>query len=449
MRYFFGVSLGILILLSIFAWMIQPKPVNDGKLSLVWVSDDNPARHKQIDIFNQLYPRYKLHLDPTNADMQKVIVQSLGGVGPDLFCAYDGFQLATMVKAGIAWDVTDELKKRGIDMQQDLWQGARPTYEYENRIYGFPTNVAVDAVWINKDIFDRMQIPYPRGAMTWDEFIPIAKKLTVRDSNGRIKHFGFLFPWNSWNQFVLQWGGRLYNPDGTRCVADSPEAIAATQFMHDLVYKYKVSPNPVEEMAMATQGGWGSGIMTLFGGGKGAMALGGRWWLCSLRDYKDLRMGAFECPYGKYRIYRGYGKSVVINKYSPRRQDALNFLVYMHGKEYNELINHQADALGPVKQYSFTSTYLHDPEFPKEDYNAVWRDVLNYGEPEQISPFVNGNIAYRILLKQLDLVKANQKTPTEAMQTVTRNIHEEMRRTLRKDPALRARYFQLTGKLEP
>ena len=69
----------------------------------------------------------------------------------------------------------------------------------------------------------------------------------------------------------------LYTEDGTRCVVDSPQVLAGVQFMHDLIYRYRVMPGPVEEAAMATQGGWGSGTITLFGGAKAAMALGGRW----------------------------------------------------------------------------------------------------------------------------------------------------------------------------
>ena len=54
-----------------------------------------------------------------------------------------------------------------------------------------------------------------------------------------------------------------------------------------------------------------------------------------------------------------------------RREHALKFLLYLASREYHELINHQADALAPVKKYSFSEKYLHDPAFPEEDFNAV------------------------------------------------------------------------------
>ncbi len=443
MKVFFASTFIALILLSLVAWSIQPKPTAAGKIPLVWVSDDNPARREQIALFNRLNPRYDLRLDPSNTGMEKVIVQSLAGVGPDLFDCYDGFQLSAYVKSGIAWDVTDELAKAGIDVKKDVWEAVHPNVIHEGRVYGFPTNVAVNCIWFNKDIFNRYRVPYPKGPWTWEEFIKVAQRLTVRDANGRITQFGFLCDWWNWQQFVLQWGGRLYTPDGTRCVIDSPEAIAAVQFMRDLIYKYHVMPSPVEEAAMATQGGWGSGTITFFGAGKGAMALGGRWWLCTLRSYKGLRLGAVESPHGPRRVFRGYGRATLINAHSPRRRHALEFLKYEAGKEYNELINHQADALAPVIRFSYTPLYLHDPAFPEEDFNAVWRDTMKFAVPDQINPFINGQVASRILNKQLDLVKNDQKSAADALKTAARQINEEIQKTLERDPSLRARYERL------
>lgn len=445
LKYVFLFTFLILVLVSLGTFFMEPELAVEGKTPLIWTSDDNPARREQIELFNQLYPEYQLRLDPGNVDMQKVIVQSLAGVGPDLFCCYGGFQLSAYVKSGIAWDVTDRLKEAGIDVEQDLWRGPDPTYIFEDKVYGFPTNAAVDAIWYNKDMFEGYGIEPPEGPLKWEQFIPLAQKLTVEKENGRMKHYGFLFSFNAWQTFIMQWGGSLYSEDGTRCTLDSPEAIAAIQFMHDLIYKYKVTPSPVEEAAMATQGGWGSGEITWFGGNKGAMALGGRWWLCILRDYENLRLGAFECPHQDKRVFLGYGKSAIINKNSPHREQAFNFLKYMSEKPYNDLINHQADALAPVKEYCYTDDYLHDPEFPDEDYNHVWRDIMEFGVPEQISPFVKGNVATRIITKQLDLVKNDTKSAADAMKTATEQINKVIQRTVERDPELRKQYERLTG----
>jgi len=479
MKWFFVVAFCALAALSGVAWMIRPGLSPEGEIPLVWVSDPNPARPEQISLFNELHPDHDLRLDPTNTSMEKVIVQSLAGVGPDLFCCYDGFQLSAYVRSGIAWDVTDELAKAGIDVKTDTWSGAHPNCIHEGRVYGFPDNASVDCIWINKDLFQEQGVPLPTGkvartdsqgrnveqAWRWiEDFIPLAQKMTVRDADGRAKHFGFLFQWWAWRHFMLQWGGRVFTPDGRRCIVDCPGTVAGIQFMQDLIYKYRVSPTPAEE-AMASKGGWGAGTIQWFAGKKAAMALGGRWWLCTLRkqshppvpreateqrrrdiERNRLKLTAVLSPRQTYQRYRGYGRATLINRDSPRRYEALAFLKYLAGREFNELTNRQADALAPVRKFCYTDQYLHNPEFPEEDYNAVWRQAMDYGVPDEVSPFVNGNAAMRILNKQLDLVKNNSKSAADAMKTAARQVNEEIDKTLQRDPFLRKRYEQITRK---
>jgi multiple sugar transport system substrate-binding protein len=353
------------------------------------------------------------------------------------------------VKSGVAWDITDELAKRSIDPRDGVWPAILPYAVHEGRVYGFPADVCADAIWFSKDLFDAAGEPYPKAPWTWDEFIQAAQRLTLRDSRGRIKQFGFLCDWWYWQQFVAQWGGRIYSPDGTRCVVDSPEAIAAVQFMHDLMYKYHVMPTPLDEATMATQGGWGSGTISYFGTGRAAMAMGGRWWLCTLRDYEGLNLGVVESPYAKRRILRAYGRATLINRHSPRREQALDFLAYEAGKDYNELINRQADGVASVIRYNYTPEFLHNPEHPEEDYNEVWREVVKYGRTHEWSPFVNGQTATRILDKQMDLIKNNQKRVAEGLRYAAREVNNEIAKTLQQDPMLRVRYYRLTHRERP
>src|SRR5262245_29525871 len=142
MKSFFVISFVALVLLSLIAWTTQPKPIERTKIQLVWTSDDNPFRRAQLAPFNDIYPRYHLELDPGNVELEKVIVQSQAGVGPDLFDCYSGFALTAFVKAGIAWDITDELKKRGIDVEKETWPATLPCCIYNGRVYGFPVNAA-------------------------------------------------------------------------------------------------------------------------------------------------------------------------------------------------------------------------------------------------------------------------------------------------------------------
>ena len=61
----------VLAVFSVVAWRTQPKRISDGKIPLVWISDDNPVRREQRDLFNRLNPAYHLDLDPSDRTPEK------------------------------------------------------------------------------------------------------------------------------------------------------------------------------------------------------------------------------------------------------------------------------------------------------------------------------------------------------------------------------------------
>ncbi len=462
-----GLFIGLLAVLgvsSLVAARLQAPP--DHKV--VWISDDNPRRKEQIELFENeqtsgaldtpgiaANTRSGLKLDPNNSGMEKVIVQSIGGVGADLFDCYDQKSLSAYVRSGVALDVTAALKERGISID-DVWPGVRPCFMYDGHVYGLPCNAGVDTLWVNKDLFASTGIELPeRRPWTWQEFLPLAHRLTLKDRDGRIVQYGFLADWgNLWTMCLTQWGGHLYSPDGTRCTIDSPEAIAGVQFAHDLIYKEHVMPTPVEEASLSGQGGWGQGTLKWFGAGKGATALGGRWWLCTLRDQthpnangretpSTLRLTSYECPHGPLRQFHGYGRATIVNATTPRAKQAIDFLVYLSRKPYNDLVNAQADALAPMARFCDTPEFLKNPSYPEEDYNQVFRDVMKVAVPEETSIFADGQAVNQIINVQLDLVKTDQKSVKDALHTARVKIDLEIQKMITSDPTLRKRYDAL------
>jgi len=444
MRTFFGLALLALLALGGVAARLRPRPADPRTVPLVWASDDNPARRDQIDLYNRRHPGQTLSLDPNNTGLEKVVVQSIAGVGPDCFDAGEG-SLSVLIAAGIVEDITDDLARRGIVIERDTWPAVQSIVLRDGRAYGVPTNAAADAIFINKAMFREAGEPFPKTPWNWNELVSLAKRLTVRGPDGKAKRFGLLVDWNSWPGFVIQWGGEVFTPDGTRCVVDSPEAIAGVQFLHDLIYVHRVMPSPVEEAAIAASGGWGSGVITQFGGGrKAAMAFGGRWWLCTLRDrtqFPGLELTAVEAPTHAGRVFHGYGKGTFVNARSPRKEAALDLLAYMMGTEYGQLINDQADGLAPTRAVCYAPGYDRNPKFPEEDYNAVWRATLERSVPNKMSPYVNSQAANRILTRQMDLVKNDQKPVAQALRDAAREVNAEIAATLERNPALKAKWL--------
>jgi ABC-type glycerol-3-phosphate transport system substrate-binding protein len=151
-------------------------------------------------------------------------------------------------------------------------------------------------------------------------------------------------------------------------------------------------------------------------------------------------MGVCEMPYRKIDHMLGGARAAIINKYSPKREQALDFVAFLAGEPYAKLINDQADAFGPLRRLSTTKEFLHNPEFPQEDYNDVWAGIMDKAESDETSPFVARETANRVLYRQLDLVKNRQKTPAQAMKDAEDDVNREIQETLRENPKLKIEY---------
>lgn len=443
MRTFLGVVLAALILWAWAMTVSQPKLATGRWTVLTWTSDKNPLRDDQIELFKKGNNGLELYLDPDNQSMDKVIVQSMGGVGPDVFDSRDAAQLSAYVRAGIAWDVTDELSDLGIDIERDTWPASKPLSVYEGRTYGVPTNIAPNAIWIHRDLFKKAGIEMPKTPWKWSDFIEVAKKLT-KPGSPKDAQYGFMFDWWNWSHFVMGFGGSTFNKSGTRCTIDSPESIAAIQLMHDLVYKYKVSPTPVEEAGLASKGGWGSGTMNLFGAKRAAMGLGGRWWYVNMKGFQDLHLGVVESPFQNKRAFLAIARASCINRRSPRREEALKFLLYLSSPDYAKLVDRQADGSPAFRKYAKSRNLqaIKDPD------SQVWLEVAKYGQAEIASPYVDGAVVSRLINVQLDLVRIDAKPAAQAMRDAAKAVNAAIQENIANDPKLKSRWLEAEGAKE-
>ncbi|CAN5474354.1 sugar ABC transporter substrate-binding protein [soil metagenome] len=425
----------------------SPRPDLHGRTPLTWVTDPNPLRKEQVDAFNREHPDDFLSIDPGNGGKEKVIVQSLAGVGPDVFDFWGEVDFDAYIRSGVAYDLTDELKKRGIDYQKAVWPLALPWTVRDGHVYAIPANVGTDAIWLHKDMFEQAGVPLPKDGWKLDDFVKTAQKMTQRDSKGKITRYGVVLDFNGgYLLWLPSFGGKIWSDDGRKIAIDSPESIACLTFVRDLIYKYKVSPSPAEEQGINTGGGWGggAGAQVYFRKRISAMALGGRWWLAQLRDdirEKDFQLASVMPPIAKYERYGSGGtRAVMVNAASPHREAAVDFAMYLMGETYNLILNDQADALSGVKSYAYLPRYLKPPATPNETFHEAFRKTLEHGVPAHTSVYLPRGDVDLYLNRQLDLVKLGQKEPAAALKDAARDIDQAMHLYLDRHPDLKAQY---------
>ncbi|MCW5941192.1 MAG: extracellular solute-binding protein [Fimbriimonadaceae bacterium] len=440
MRAVFAVGLLVLSVASVVLLATSPPAAPSDRAAVVWVSDENPLRQEQIARFNLLRPDRYVLLDPNNGGLEKIIVQTLAGVGPDVFDCYTPYDLMAFERAGIVEDIRPDLARRGVDPVAQTFAAGAPFFTVDGKVYGVLANVGADGLWYHRDLLDAAGVRFPDGGWRWSEFIPLAQRLTVRDAAERVQQYGFYFSWDQWADFFAVFGAKVFSEDGTEVLLDSAAAKEAVGLMRDLVYRYRVSPSPVEEASMASQGGWGSGGLNYLLAKRVAVALGGRWWLATLRKEKGLRLGVAETPHAYVREFYAAGRSTLLARGAPHREAALDFLAFMGGADYNRLINLQADAMSPVRRYVEEPAFLRNPDHPEEDYNHVWGTIMERAVAAPVCPFLDGGEVYRAIGSQLDLVKAGAKSPDDAMDDAARRLRTSLARALEESPALREEY---------
>ncbi|WP_312372865.1 ABC transporter substrate-binding protein [Lachnoclostridium sp.] len=175
-----------------------------------------------------------------------------------------------LIAGGFVADITDNLQKRG--WLDSLNPSIRELLSKDGRIYGIPRDGYALGLMLNVELFEEAGLVdangYPIYPKTWDELAETAKK--IKDATGMagiclLAKDGA----GGWHFSNIAWafGATLTkdNGDGTFTAnVDSPEAIAAMQYVKDLRWKYDVlTPDPINE-------DWGTGFVNL-GVGTAAM----------------------------------------------------------------------------------------------------------------------------------------------------------------------------------
>jgi ABC-type glycerol-3-phosphate transport system substrate-binding protein len=434
MRALFAGSILFLSVWGVGMVMTSRDPVPAGKTEIVWVSDDTPIRRAQIDLFNRLNPDLHLKLDPGNRGSNKVIVQSLGGVGPDVFDV-TGTELAIYVNAGIALDVTEELRTRGIDPDRQFWPASKPLFRHEGKDYGVPANLDTTALLYNKAILEAEGVPLPSANPTWEEIVALGKRLTKTGPDGQPERYGLLF-WFDTRDFLAMEGAQLFSDDGTAITVNTPNALRALERMRDLVYTHKISPSPTASNAMSNQGGWGGGNEGQFVAGRAAMVIGPRYFTAHFRRAGGMRVGVATLPLSPGGSTRVRGRTVTINSRTKHKEAALRFLEFVAGPDYNRLNNDLADGMGPVMSYTTEPGFLFNPQFPEEKSNPAWRKALLAAGPDQTSPFLTNAQMDEATWLHMDLMNAGKKAPAKALEDIQTAAERKMAENLRENKDL-------------
>ncbi|WP_050524942.1 ABC transporter substrate-binding protein [Pseudorhodobacter wandonensis] len=119
----------------------------------------------------------------------------------------------------------------------------------DGKVFAAPLYVDGTHLFYRSDLLEKYNIPVPK---TWEEVIAASK--TVMEGEGNPQLYGFVSMWAKIEGLFMNWlsftganGATFFDADGNVAV-NSPEAIAATQTMVDMIYKDKIVPDSILTM---------------------------------------------------------------------------------------------------------------------------------------------------------------------------------------------------------
>jgi len=423
------VSIVAVIALGIYLSATQA-PSYKGKTIIRWVVDPNPIRKETIALFESKNSGIHVINDP-DAGAQRLLTQVAGGVSPDVMALYSTESVRMFARNDILLDLKPYIKKYNIPFDE-LYPQLSPYMYYKDKIVGVTENCSTISVYYNKKMFDKAGLPYPKPGWTWDDCVELGKKLTLYKTIGDRKvvvQKGLCVTDLMSPCFTWMYGGRMFSPDGKKCVLDSPEAKKGWRFWADLRLKYHITPSASEAQSMAPTGGWG-GDYLLFAQGKVAMMFIGRFLIPEYRKQTDLEWGAVDLPRGPNPMNMFFSKTYSIPKTCKNKDAAIKFVRHILSKENQMLIANFGDGFPVRRNKEITKGFLYNPQYPKETNNQFYIDSIKNARVPETSQYINSSDLDAIVARELGFMWIEKQTPDQTCDNIAKQVNAIIKRNI-------------------
>ena len=256
--------------------------------------EQNAPISDAIDAFVAQHPNITVEqeFDPWDAYWDKKTTQAAGDQLPDVFAISNDI-LCIFAEAGQLADLTPYMDEPEVaSALEQVAPGNLQRLAIGGKQLGFPFASGALLLYYNKDMFDEAGLEYPNPEWTLQDVLDAGTELT-KDTNGDdvLDQWGY-YPsyYNVETLFALvhRFGGKWFSDDAKTALSDSPEVIAAFQFMQDLSYNYEITPKPQDV----------EGIDNAFAAGLVAMSEDGTWVLSTMNEIQDFDWDITSIPLG-------------------------------------------------------------------------------------------------------------------------------------------------------
>lgn len=266
----------------------------------------------------------------------------------------------------------------------DLVPSAQNGMKYNGKIWAAPLNEANICVWYNKDLTNAAGINPPESlddAWTWKEFYEAAKKLTKKDSSGKVTvygvmpamgapvavHEGITFTVVQW---IWQAGGEILSNGGKTAmgVFNSKEGVNALAY-YQRFFEEEISPK--------------QDIPNGFETGKIAMYVTGPWQLGYMQSsHPDFNLGTTPLPIGETGASPTGSWNLGITAKSKNKDAAWAFIQALTGKEGSFTWSETTKDV-PARKSTFQKSTVYTEN---SLLNPIKEQLMLNGKPRPVTP---------------------------------------------------------------
>lgn len=369
-----------------------------------------PMAQAQLAKFSEQHPNIRVYFTPDPEDVPGEMPRQFdSGTAADVISGCCDF-FPAWAQAGYLLDLRPYVERDLELLTIEDWDLAQ--YQYfltaEGQRYGLPKYHGALAIFYNKDLFDAQGVPYPAPGWTYEDYLTTMQRLTL-DTDGD----GNTDVWGSTTEPIYDrvqihlntFGGHYVNDqDASDCVLDSPDAVAAVEWLRARMRDDRVMATPLDIRGMQTRDAFAAGLV--------AMAEEGSWALKDILANADFRVGVATFPTGPAgRATLATTDGFAINAATEHPEEAWELLKFLISEEYGlamaeanflqparatlidewagyirseypekaEGLNLAAFADGQIQGYSVTAEVFNHMEGARTATDAAFEDILTLG----------------------------------------------------------------------
>jgi multiple sugar transport system substrate-binding protein len=387
-----------------------------GELKFIyWGSTVEDAARWQtfVDMFNTEYPNVKVNLigvpgDNWSAYLNGTATLIAGGEQPDLiWVATEGVRL--LVSLGLLRPFDDLIERDAAELQEffdDVEPSLLNSFVVDGQTYMFPYSWNNMVVHINTNRLAEVGLEMPPADWTRDEFLEYAKALTVdADGDGNPERYGFALGIGgmfTMLPFVFANDTTIVSDDFCAPTVNTPEVIEALQFMHDMIYVYKVSPGPSNTMD----------VWEAFRNGDIGMFGAGRWPIGNMlaNDFTAFDIQLWPGNPNQKTIYGVDGFGIFTTSQNP--EAAWAWAKFMTGKvPQDRLVGSPESPLSNIPARRSTAEQLS--QYPPANYQIFYGSLK--GNVELVPSPARFNEMENIFVRYTGLIFADEMSVEDAM----------------------------------